>query len=115
MSDMSKEEQARFAQLSDWAESDAVFDGMTHATVQHGDGDSPGRALLAAALGSESAVDRALGRPTLDQGRPSGVSPVRHVRLPVELDEALKARAAAEHAKPSEIVRAALVAYLKAS
>lgn len=115
MSDMNKNEQKRFSELSKWAESDAVVEGMADATVTRGDGDVPGRSLLAAALGSEAEVDRALGRPTLSQGRPSGESPVRHVRLPLELDEALRARAAADKAKPSEIVRAALAAYLKAS
>ena len=86
-----------------------------NATVLRGEGDAPGRALLAAALGSEEAVNKALGRPSLDQGRPAGESPVRHVRLSAELDEALKARAAAEHRKPSEVMREALSAYLKAS
>ncbi|AAT89904.1 hypothetical protein Lxx22270 [Leifsonia xyli subsp. xyli str. CTCB07] len=60
-------------------------------------------------------MDAVLGRPSIDQGRPAGVSPVRHVRLSPEMDTALKARATAEHRKPSEVVREALAAYLKVS
>ena len=42
----------------------------------------------------------------------SGTSPKRQVRLPAQLDAALMARAAAEGRRPSDVVRAALSAYL---
>jgi CRISPR-associated endonuclease/helicase Cas3 len=54
---------------------------------------------------------RARGRP------PMGETPARvtQVRLPPELAEALYQRAEAEHARPSEVIREALRAYLKPS
>ncbi|TQL53967.1 hypothetical protein FB464_1490 [Subtercola boreus] len=76
-----------------------------------GNGRDSGRALLEAALGSTEAVDRALGRPNLRGVSGSGKSPVRQVRLPVGLDQALVQRADLEHRKLSEIVREALAAY----
>ena len=114
MSELSEKDQERYARLAEWAESDAVFEGMENATVTPGEGDDAGRALLEAALGSEG-TEKILGRPTLAQDRPAGESPVRHVRLSAELDAALRARADAEHRNPSEVVREALTAYLKAS
>lgn len=94
--------------LSDWAES-TDFTIAASATITKGEGPGAGRALLESALGSPAAVDRAIGRPSLGH---TGTSPSRTLRLPRELDEALVARAAAEHRKPSEIVREALSNYL---
>ena len=108
-------EQERLATLSEWAESDAPLEGMKDATIVRGEGDTPGRALLAAALGSEEAVDRAIGRPSLNRRRPAGESPVRHIRLSAELDAALTARASAEHRNASEVMREALAAYLQSA
>ncbi len=94
--------------LSDWAES-ADFTIATSATITKSGRSGAGHAILETAMGSSAAVDRAIGRPSL--GR-TGTSPSRTLRLPRELDEALVARAAAEHRKPSEIVREALSSYL---
>ncbi|GGH51201.1 ribbon-helix-helix protein, CopG family [Microbacterium album] len=70
---------------------------------------------------SEAEVDelieiaRGLGRPSVGSTRPRGESPKLQVRLPHELDEQLRRRAAAEHRRPSEIMRDALAQYLRAS
>ncbi|HZK35611.1 MAG TPA: hypothetical protein VFC57_01485 [Aeromicrobium sp.] len=108
MSKLSKAESERGQELSEWAEG---LDGIPEdAVVIRGKGHHPGRGLLEAALGSSKAVDRAMGRPSLDGG--TGKSPVRQVRLPHGLDALLVERAEAEQLKPSEIVREALYAYL---
>ena len=85
------------------------------ATVVDATINQDGRALMEELLGSPEAVERAMGRPSVDGTMRAGHSPVRQVRLPRELDDRLKARAAAEHRKPSELMREALVAYLDAS
>ena len=104
-------EQAEAATLSEWAENLETLPDRT--TVQVGHGLEPGRAILEAALGSGKALDRALGRPSLNGQAGTGQSPVRHVRLPHDLDALLIQRAAAEDRKPSEVVREALASYLK--
>lgn len=71
-----------------------------------------GRRLLVRSLGSEDLVNRAIGRPALDGRVAKGASPVRHVRLPQELDDALTARAAADRTVPSQVMRDALRQYL---
>ncbi len=104
-------EQAEAATLSEWAENLETL--PESATVQIGHGIEPGRAILEAALGSSKALDRALGRPSLNGQAGTGKSPVRHVRIPRDLDALLIQRAAAEERKPSEVVREALASYLK--
>ncbi|CAN5218984.1 hypothetical protein BH09ACT6_BH09ACT6_15520 [soil metagenome] len=100
----------RGERLSEWAE---TLDQISaDAIVVRGNGKDSGRALLVAALGSAEAVDKAIGRPNLSGVSGRGESPVRQVRLPRDLDQALVERAASEHRKPSEIVRDALTAYL---
>lgn len=94
-------EQAEAAKLSEWAENLETLPEST--TVQIGHGSEPGRAILEAAL----------GRPSLNGQAGTGKSPVRHVRLPSDLDALLIQRAAAEERKPSEVVREALASYLK--
>ena len=67
----------------------------------------------AAAEFGRATIDRALGRPSIDpQGRPGQHSPVRQVRLPAEVNEQLAAVAAAEHRRPSDVIRSALADYL---
>lgn len=88
------------------------FDLAPGARVHRSTGPGAGRALLSDALGSEAAVDRALGRPALDGSVGQGPSPKRQVRLTRELDELLIARAASERRRPSDIMREALVEYL---
>lgn len=58
---------------------------------------------------------RTVGRPSLSGSNGTGRSPKRQVRLPIDLDAELTRRAEAEHRKPSEILRDALVQYLRAS
>lgn len=97
----------RSEKLSEWAEK--LDDIPEDAIVIRGKGKHPGRARLYSAHSSSDAVNRSLGRPSLDAT--SGKSPVRQVRLPRKLDALLLERAAAEQRKPSEIVREALHAY----
>jgi predicted transcriptional regulator len=47
------------------------------------------------------------GRPSLGENR-LGASPSRTVRLPKEMDDALTARAHAEHTTPSALIRQAV-------
>lgn len=112
MSKLSKDAQARAARLSEWAESDAglIPEG---APIIHSTEDGAGRELLEAVLGSADAVDRFIGRPTLDGTVATGKSPTRTLRLPRELDALLTERATAEHRKPSEVMREALALYLR--
>lgn len=111
---LTEAEEAHYATLATWAESDAGLIPES-ATITRSIGDGAGRALLEAALGSPEAVDRAIGRPTLDGTVATGKSPTRQVRLPRDLDALLTERAAAEHRKPSEIMREALDNYLRAA
>ena len=73
-----------------------------------------GRALLEDALGGPSAVERALGgRPPLSPDAPRGHrSPVRSLRLPVELSRQLDEVAELEGRRASEVMRDALAQYL---
>jgi hypothetical protein len=110
---LTKAEEERYARAADWAES---IDGIPaeaaviDATIAH-----DGRTLMEDVLGSPEAVERAMGRPSVDGSMTTGPSPVRQVRLPRDLDALLTERAASEHRKRSEVIREALVAYLKAS
>lgn len=81
--DLTPEVEDRYAALSDWDE--RLEDLPGDATVLHGCGEAPGRALLAHAPGGDEALDRAIGRPNLQGRRASGTSPVRQVRLPHDL------------------------------
>lgn len=73
-----------------------------------------GRALLEDALGGASAVERALGgRPPLSPDAPRGHrSPVRSLRLPVELSRQLDQAAESEGRRASDVMRDALAEYL---
>lgn len=110
MSRTENDDDKRGEELSAWAE--ALDTISADAIVVRGNGEDSGRALLEAALGSAEAVGKAIGRPNLSGVSGRGESPVRQVRLPRALDEALVERAESEHRKPSEIVREALTAYL---
>lgn len=112
MSKLSKDDQARATRLSEWAESDASFI-PEDAPIIHSTEDGAGRELLEAALGSLDAVDRFIGRPTLDGTVATGKSPTRTLRLSRDLDALLTERATAEHRKPSEVMREALALYLR--
>lgn len=88
--------------LSEWAESDAIFD-TPHGPVVRG---------AAAAREGRHAV--MAGRPNLGQATASGKgpSPKRQVRLDSDTNAALDAYAAAHDMKAAEVIRAALHAYL---
>lgn len=92
--------------LADWAESAEISPG---ARIVKSSEPESGMDLLAAALGSESAVRRAVGKPSLSG---HGVSPARSVRLSVEMDERLIKMAEQANVKPSEIIRRALGEYM---
>ena len=110
MKKLTTADQARYAEMADWAES---LDGLPDTvTVHTGGGLEAGRGYLEDLLGSSTAVERALGRPSLDGTMAPGKSPVRQVRLPRELDTLLTERAEQEHRKPSEVMREALTLYL---
>jgi hypothetical protein len=99
-------EQARYRELASWAE---TADIGPDAVITKAEGPGAGQALLESVLGSKEAVTRAVGKPSLST---TGVSPSRTLRLPREMDAQLVARAAAEHRKPSAIMRDALAEYL---
>ncbi|WP_345762585.1 ribbon-helix-helix protein, CopG family [Diaminobutyricibacter sp. McL0608] len=101
---------------AEWAERLDSFGPDTVVTRGSEASHEEARHLLEAALGGPEAVERAVrGRPSVGHDRPAGASPVRRVRLSQEMDDALQRRAAIEHRKPSEVMREALAAYLKAS
>lgn len=101
---------------SEWVESED-FEIPADVRISQGDeASAEGRAMLIAALGSEDAVRVAVsGRPSLNGSVGVGPSPKRQVRLPVDLDQALTARAERENKRASEVIRDALNAYLNAS
>jgi len=105
-------ENARADRLADWAESDdlEIADSASFVT----DDDPVAESLLRQAFG-DAELTRLRGRPALDGSSGSGASPRRQVRLSRQLDEALAARAAAEHRQPSAVIRDAIAAYLRAS
>lgn len=104
--ELSAQEQARYHELAEWAETADIAPG---ARITRSAGPGAGRALLEAALGSPEALKRAVGKPSLSN---KGTSPSRSLRLPKDMDAQLVARAVAEHRKPSEILRSALAEYL---
>lgn len=108
---LSAADEARYAAMSDRAERLETL--PDDAVVIAGEGPGLGRAYMENLLGSSEAVDRAMGRPSLDGTMRAGKSPVRHVRLPQELDALLAQRAEQENRKPSEVMREALDSYLR--
>ncbi|HEV7184132.1 MAG: ribbon-helix-helix domain-containing protein [Actinomycetales bacterium] len=110
---LSKAEEERYARAAGWAEG---IDGIPEdATVVDATAGNDGRRLMEELLGSPEAVERAMGRPSVDGSMTAGHSPVRQVRLSRELDEMLTARAEAEHRKRSEVIREALTSYLRSA
>ncbi len=112
--DVSPEDDALYAAWADRIEADNID---TPETAQAFEGEAAQRAareLLDEIVGSDE-LDRAIGRgrPSLAGSGKRGESPKVQVRLPHELDAALRARAAAEHRKPSEVAREAIAAYLR--
>jgi hypothetical protein len=102
--------------LAAWAASEAptvdpasvVYRGTpeSHAAVRE--------QLLTAAdsPGDVKAIENLGGRPSLAADGPAGKSPTWQVRAPRDLDEALRARAAAEGRSISDVLRDAATRYL---
>jgi hypothetical protein len=66
------------------------------------------RTLVAHYIGGEEALEKALGRPSLEAEQPQGVSPNRQVRLGPELDDALTRYVAQHNTSRSAVIRQAL-------
>lgn len=91
-------------ELANWAEHEMTLKPNSATALRGAAAAEFGRATIERALG---------GRPSIDpQARPGQHSPVRQVRLPAELNEQLTAVAAAEHRRPSDVIRTALTDYL---
>lgn len=87
-----------------WAEHDMTLPASSTTAV---------RGKAAAAFGRDVLERATGGRPSIDpKASPGQHSPVRQVRLPVEVNEQLAALARAEHRSPSDVIRAALADYL---
>jgi hypothetical protein len=108
---LSKDEEARYAQMADWAE--GLDDIPTDVEVIDATINQDGRKLMEDLYGSGEAIERAMGRPSVGGRMSPGHSPVRQVRLSRELDALLTARAEEEHRKRSEVIREALDHYLR--
>ena len=90
-------------ELADWAEHEMTLKPNSSTAL---------RGAAAAEFG-RATIERALGRPSIDPHARSGQhSPVRQVRLPAGVNEQLAAVAAAEHRRPSDVIRSALADYL---
>jgi hypothetical protein len=100
--------------LTEWADGDVRPSPDRSEVLRGAAAAAHGRGVLEAALGDGDVVERAMGgRPPLDPAaRPGEHAPVRQVRLPASMNAELDQRAAAEGRRPSEIIRAALAAYL---
>jgi len=111
---VSPEEDALYAAWSDRIEADDIHTPETAQAFEGAGAQRATRALLEEIVGAKE-LDRAIGRgrPTLAGVGKRGESPKIQVRLPRDLDEALKARAAIEHRKPSELAREAIALYLR--
>lgn len=110
---LTEADEERYALLA--AQVEDTDDIPADALVIDATADHPGRALLEELLGSPEAVERAMGRPSVDGTMSAGKSPVVQARVSLDLKRRLESQAAAEHRKPAELVRDALEAYLRAS
>jgi len=91
--------------LAEWAEHEISVTAPSRAVLRGTDAAAHGREALERALG---------GRPSLDpNARPGQHSRTRQVRLPSEANAKLDAVAAAQHRKPSEVMRDALDEYFR--
>ncbi|HEX7353852.1 MAG TPA: hypothetical protein VF288_03355 [Mycobacteriales bacterium] len=95
-----------YQRAADWAETEMTLKPDSTTALRSKDAAAFGRDLLERATG---------GRPSIDpKARAGQHSPVRQVRLPVEVNEQLAALAEAQHRRPSDVIRAALADYLAA-
>ncbi|MGQ0624439.1 MAG: ribbon-helix-helix domain-containing protein [Sporichthyaceae bacterium] len=106
MSGDTERDERDYQHAADWAEHDMALKPDSRTALRGAAAAEHGRALLERATG---------GRPPLDpNAAPGQHSPVRQVRLPADLNEQLDAVAAAEHRRPSDVIRSALADYLAA-
>ncbi len=106
---------SRHARVANQVEEEE-FDGLLEGASERGVAQSvPTPEALPGAIGAEEVRHAVRGRHSLGAGAHRGVSPKRQVRLPVELDRALTERAERERTSASEVMRAALAQYLRAS
>ncbi|MGJ4846616.1 hypothetical protein [Leifsonia sp. Le1] len=113
--DVSPEDDALYAAWSEQIEADDIHTPDTAQAFEGDDAQRAARALLDEIVGADE-LDKAIGRgrPSLaGAGKQRGESPKVQVRLPHDLDAALRARAAIEHRKPSEVAREAIALYLR--
>jgi hypothetical protein len=109
-------DEAYYEQLAAEVEADD-YELPADAVVVRGEGDEPGRAILAQYMTPddlEAASRRGRGRPRLSSGGP-GRSPKRQVRLPEELDAALVRLAQDQGRTPSAVVREAVETYVRSA
>jgi len=98
--------QSDYQEAADWAETDMTLTPAFTTALHEETAATFGRDLLERAN---------VGRPSIDpKARPGQHSPVRQVRLPVEVNDQLAALAHAEHRSPSDVIRAALAEYIAA-
>lgn len=111
---ISKKDQARYERM-------AAVEESEHGVLRHGDSargeqaSSIGEQMLRDALGSEEAVTRAVGRPRVGGGVPTGEhSPTIRVRVEQDRKERLeRLRIAQQRRSASDLVRDAIDEYLE--
>jgi hypothetical protein len=109
-------DEAYYEQLANDFESED-YELPSEAVVICGEGDEPGRAILAPYMTPEAldaASRQGRGRPRLSAAG-TGRSPKRQVRLPEELDAALVRLAQAQGLTPSAVVREAVETYVRSA
>jgi hypothetical protein len=102
-------------ELAGWAENDMTLNPASSTALHGAAAAARGRAALEAALGGPDAVERAIhgGRPSIDPAAAPGQhSRTRQVRLAADVSSQLDELAAAQHRRPSDLLRDAVAAYL---
>ncbi len=105
------------ARLAEWAEHEMILNPDSKTALHGAAAAAKGRALLEAALGGPEEVERAInlgGRPSIDpQAQPGEHSRTRQVRLAAHMSSQLDALAAAQHRRPSDLLRDAVAQYVQ--
>jgi len=103
-------------ELAKWAENEMTLNPGSSTALRGEAAAARGRAALEAALGGSDAVERAIhggGRPSIDPAAAPGKhSRTRQVRLAADVSSQLDQLAAAQHRRPSDLLRDAVAAYL---
>lgn len=111
---LSKKDQDRYDRMA--AEEETAVGAALPGESSHGaDAAAIGQQMLLDALGTESAVAKAVGRPRLDGGQSDGeYSPTIRVRVPKDRKDRLEQLRKAQHRKyASDLVRDAIDEYLE--